>query len=220
MTESWPGEHAARMDRIYRYERHLYDPLRRIYLLGRDRLIDRLAADPASRILEVGCGTARNLIELHRRRPEALLYGLDVSAEMLKTARAKLRRRGLARSVELRQGLVEELDHRGFGLEEPFGAIFFSYSLSMMPVWRQALDVALANLRAGGRLYAVDFWDQAPWPSWLRAPLRAALARYHVHPRPEMLAYLDRLEAAGQGHLDVEPILGRYAFFAVFRRPE
>lgn len=209
-------DHRAFLDRVYRTQRHLYDPLRKIFLFGRDRLIERLASHPADRILEVGCGTARNLIELHRRRPEARLYGLDASAEMLKTARAKLRRRGLT-GVELRHGLAEELDHGAtFGLGQPFDAIFFSYSLTMMPAWRQAIEAALANLRSAGRLYIVDFWDQAPWPSRLRSLLQARLARYRVRYRPAMLLHLHRRQTEGYGVLHLEPMLYRYAFFATF----
>ena len=66
-----PEDHAARMDRIYRFERHLYDPLRKFFLFGRDRLLKRLEVRPGDRVLEVGCGTARNLIKLYRRHPEA-----------------------------------------------------------------------------------------------------------------------------------------------------
>ena len=53
---------AALMDRIYRRQRHVYDFTRKYYLLGRDELIERLAPPADSRVLEIGCGTARNLI--------------------------------------------------------------------------------------------------------------------------------------------------------------
>ena len=210
-------DHGAFLDRVYRYQRHVYDPLRRTFLIGRDRLIARIAAETPGRVLEVGCGTARNLIALHRRCPGARLYGLDASAEMLKTARAKLRRRGLEQRIELRHGLAEELGRRTFDPGEPFDAIFFSYSLSMMPAWRPAIDAALASLGPGGRLYAVDFWDQANWPGWLRSLLRARLARYRVHYRPDLLPYLERLEARGRGVLHLESVFRHYAFLATVR---
>ena len=54
--------HAALMDRVYRRQRHIYDFTRKYYLFGRDRLIDAMQPKPGARILEVGCGTARNLI--------------------------------------------------------------------------------------------------------------------------------------------------------------
>lgn len=237
MISAKPDDHSAFLDDVYRRQRHVYDPLRRTFLFGRDRLIERLASEPAAtrsaggaqinahggggaqmkNLLEVGCGTARNLIKLHRRLPGARLYGLDASAEMLKTARAKLERRGLTRHIELRRGLAEELDHgQTFGLDQPFDAVFFAYSLTMMPAWRQAIDAALANLRPGGGLYAVDFWDQASWPAWLRSTLQARLARYRVRYHPEMLAYLRRLESREPGVLHLESVFHHYAFFATF----
>ena len=46
-----------------------YDASRRYYLLGRDRLLDQLAPPPGGSILEIGCGTGRNLIGAARRYP-------------------------------------------------------------------------------------------------------------------------------------------------------
>lgn len=204
-------DHSAFLDRTYRRQRHVYDALRRTFLFGRDRLLERVAAQPVDRVLEVGCGTARNLIVLHRRLPGVHLVGLDASAQMLRTARAKLRRRGLARQIELRHGLAEELDD-----PEPFDAIFFSYSLTMMPAWRRAIDAAAAGLRPGGRLCIVDFWDQKSWPAWLRMLLQARLARYRVRYRPEMLRRLRALETRKRGALHLESVFGHYAFLAVF----
>ena len=53
------AEHAERMDRMYRYQRHIYDLTRKYYLLGRDRLIDELQPPVGGHVLEVGCGTGR-----------------------------------------------------------------------------------------------------------------------------------------------------------------
>ena len=80
------------MDRMYRLQRHFYDLTRKYYLFGRDGLIERLDARPGETVLEVGCGTARNLVRLARRYPGARLHGLDASEAMLLTAAAKLAR--------------------------------------------------------------------------------------------------------------------------------
>ena len=45
-----------------RRQRHIYDGTRRYYLLGRDRLIADLAPAPGASVLEIGCGTGRNLV--------------------------------------------------------------------------------------------------------------------------------------------------------------
>ena len=57
---------AARMDAIYRGQRHIYDVTRRYYLLGRDGLIADLDVPAGGTVLEIGCGTGRNLIAVGR----------------------------------------------------------------------------------------------------------------------------------------------------------
>ncbi len=58
-----------RMDYFYREQRHSYDWSRRFYLWGRDTLLRKIDMPQGSRILEVGCGTARNLIQLAKHCP-------------------------------------------------------------------------------------------------------------------------------------------------------
>ena len=69
----------ALMDRFYRVQRHFYDLTRRLFLLGRDRMLDLLRLQGHENVLEIGCGTARNLIWLARRHPSLGLYGVDAS---------------------------------------------------------------------------------------------------------------------------------------------
>ena len=75
------GAAAAHMDRIYRHQRFIYDLTRKYYLLGRDRMIAGLAVPDGASVLEVGCGTGRNLIEAARRYPHARFHGFDISAQ-------------------------------------------------------------------------------------------------------------------------------------------
>ena len=56
---------------------------------------------PAARVLEIACGTGRNLVSAARRYPDARLYGFDISAAMLDTARAAIARRGLDDRIAL-----------------------------------------------------------------------------------------------------------------------
>jgi len=207
------------MDRMYRWTRYVYDVTRKYYLLGRDRLLRDMELRSGDRALEIGCGTARNLIRLARQRPDVHCYGLDVSTEMLATAAAKVRSRGLESRITLRHCFAEELDHaKTFGLDAPFDAAFFSYSLSMIPTWPQAIDAALANIKRGGAFYVVDFWDQAELPGWFRWLLKGWLDLFHVHYRPELIDHLRQLDKQGVGSLTLHSVAGRYAYLATFRK--
>ena len=75
-----------RMNRMYRRQRHIYDGTRRYYLLGRDQLIADLRPGAGANVLEIGCGTGRNLVLAARRYPDARFFGIDVSTEMLTSA--------------------------------------------------------------------------------------------------------------------------------------
>ena len=207
------------MDEMYRWTRYIYDSTRKYYLLGRDRLLDDMELAPGDRVLEIGCGTARNLIKLARQRPDIRCYGLDASNEMLATASAHVKSRRLEQRITLTHCLAEELSYeKTFELNSPFDAAFFSYSLSMIPTWPQAIDAALANIKRGGAFYVVDFWDQGDWPGWFRFLLKRWLDLFHVHYRPELIDHLRQLDARGVGKLTLHSVARRYAYLATFRK--
>lgn len=206
-----------RMDRMYRYQRHIYDLTRKYYLIGRDRLIDGLNPPPGAHILELGCGTGRNLVRLGRRYPDCLLFGVDASAEMLKSAGETLERAGMAGRARLARGLVQDFDpERAFGSGRRFDVVVLSYVLSMVPDWRAALDHAPTLVRAGGQLAVVDFWDQGGWPDWFRKGLGQWLAAFDVTPRPEAV---DHLAQSPLGPVETTALFGRYAYLQRLRRP-
>jgi S-adenosylmethionine-diacylgycerolhomoserine-N-methlytransferase len=206
------------MDRIYRRQRHLYDSTRKYYLLGRDRLIERLSPPSAGRVLEIGCGTARNLVAAAATYPQAEFYGIDISAAMLATARAKVAHDGLSPRIRLARADATRFDPALLFGVPGFSRIFLSYSLSMIPEWRAALGQALAWVQPGGELHIVDFGDQEELPRWFRHGLRAWLARFHVDPRDGLEAEFAALERhAGTLRTFERPYRG-YAQYAVFRR--
>lgn len=199
------------MDRMYRLQRHLYDATRKYYLLGRDRMLDEMDVGPGESVLEAGCGTARNLIILGRRHPEAKLFGLDASSVMLETAQAKIKAAGV-KSISLKTALADGFAFdRTFGLAEPFDKIFFSYSISMISPWRESIDNALRNLKPGGELCIVDFYDQADLPVPFRKFLKWWLSKFHVQFRLELISHLRSLEENGAS-VRIESLFRRYSF--------
>lgn len=212
--------HEARMDANYRLQRHIYDLTRRFYLLGRIKLIERLRPPEGGTVLELGCGTAWNLIRLAQRHPSVRFEGLDASKAMLETAGQKIAQAGFAERIHLRQGLAESA-HRS---DSPTGAgydvVFFSYALSMIPGWREALVNGLELLRPGGVLAVVDFGDQAGLPRVFRRGLRAWLKRFHTEPRDALPAALRELARDQRATVRLERPYGRYALLALLELPE
>ena len=91
------------MDRMYRYQRYIYDVTRKPYLLGRDRVISDINVRGDMAVLEIGCGTGRNLVKVVDAYPKARCYGIDISSEMLQTAHEKVKGSGLSDRVKLAQ---------------------------------------------------------------------------------------------------------------------
>jgi S-adenosylmethionine-diacylgycerolhomoserine-N-methlytransferase len=156
--------HAALMNAIYRNQRHVYDATRKFYLLGRDTMIERLAVPPGGSVLEIGCGTGRNLIAAAKIYPAARLFGLDISNEMLETARLATRKSGLESRVVLAQADAATFNPETDFAEPGFDRIFMSYTLSMIPDWPKALRNAFLALKPGGQLHIVDFGQQEGLP--------------------------------------------------------
>ncbi|MGX8013152.1 class I SAM-dependent methyltransferase [Mesorhizobium sp. ORM8.1] len=190
-TTELPASHAELMDGVYRWQRHIYDLTRKYYLLGRDRLIDGLDVPKNGSVLELGCGTGRNIVLAARRYPDARFFGLDISAEMLETASAAIVRDGLSAKVSLACGDATDFDAKAlFGVER-FDRVFVSYSLSMIPGWEKTVSTALAALAPGGSLHVVDFGQQEGLPRWFRTMLRGWLKKFHVTPRQSLRDVLE-----------------------------
>lgn len=205
--------HDSLMDKVYRNQRHLYDFTRKYYLFGRDSLIAGLDLEHGERVLEIGCGTARNLIAMARRYPRARFYGLDASTEMLKTAAQAVERAGLNDRIRLVHGFAEQASPALFGEDKPFDRAIFSYSLSMIPDWEQALSVAQSALSPAGRIHVVDFGDFDGLPRPLAGLLRRWLALFHVEPRVGLLKTLESTPAKTLSKSnDLRILPGRYAF--------
>lgn len=209
---------AAKMDKQYRYQRYVYDVSRKYYLFGRDTLLNEMDVQPGESVLEIGCGTARNLLKLAYRYPGVNLYGADASSAMLEIAGNKLQGTLYENKIILQQGLADQLSHRDFGLEKPFDHIVFSYVLSMIPGWQSALHHALQLLRPGGYLHVVDFSDQASMPHWFRGVLLQWLEWFHVHPDPEILNHLEQMATQHHDQLHMRHLAGRYALLAHYQK--
>lgn len=205
-----------KMDRMYRFQRYFYDFTRKYYLLGRDRLIAEIDIKAGEKVLEIGCGTGRNLIILAKKNPDTHFFGLDASAAMLEAAQSKPDAKNLS-NITLKTALADDFSYgQTFDLAGPFDVIYFSYSISMIPPWLESIKNTLQNLKPGGSFYIVDFYDQKDLPKSFQKILKAWLKKFHVHFWDDLMSYLMSLETDGLGKLTITPLFRRYSFIAKF----
>ncbi|HFB2047796.1 MAG TPA: 2-methoxy-6-polyprenyl-1,4-benzoquinol methylase, mitochondrial [Hyphomicrobiaceae bacterium MAG_BT-2024] len=205
------------MNDMYKYQRYIYDITRKYYLLGRDHLLDDLNPAVAETVLEIGCGTGRNLIMAARRYPHAKFYGFDISNKMLDTAHQSICRAGLSDKISLAQGDASQFDlHKLFGIAG-VNRVFVSYALSMIPSWRKTLDASLAAVSSEGSLHVIDFGQQSSWPKIFRVMLFAWLGKFKVYPRSELKMELNiRAENIGFD-FKYHQLYGGYADYVVLK---
>ena len=206
------------MNRIYRHQRHVYDFTRKYFLLGRDRMIAEIDAHDGARVLEIGCGTGRNLIVTARRYPGARCFGIDVSTEMLNSASEAISRAGLAARIRVAHADATRFDPESLFGTAQFERIFISYSLSMIPQWETVVDTAISFLASHGELRIVDFGGQERLPAAFKRLLWRWLKAFHVTPRDDLEAILKARAAATGAAMKFDRPYRGYAQYAVLRR--
>lgn len=149
------SEQASRMQSYYRMQSKIYDATRWSFLFGRRTVIRNLPLDGNSpiKILEVGCGTGKNLAYLAQTFPKAQLTGLDVSQDMIRLAGK--RTMPFQERVKLLHQPYQAGDQT---FSQQMDVILFSYSLTMInPQWKDLLEQAKSDLKPGGYAAVVDF---------------------------------------------------------------
>jgi S-adenosylmethionine-diacylgycerolhomoserine-N-methlytransferase len=209
---------AVRMDRHYRYQRHIYNATRTHYLIGRKHLIQNLNLKPGQSVLEMGCGTAWNLVRIAKKYPKGRVFGADVSSAMLNTAQNSVQRRGLEKQITLGLGDATSFDSVDvFGVQQ-FDRVFFSYAISMIPEWEHALEHATGLVAPDGELHVIDFGQCEELPVAFKQGLFAFLRYYTVHPRADLEVQLAEVAARHDMLLSFQRLHRGYTEYAVLRR--
>jgi len=117
----------------------------------REAAVHRLELRLGERVLEVGCGTGRNLKYLEAAvGPDGHIFGVDLSEEMLARCRALCEKRHW-QNVTLVRG--DALEYTAPGQVD---AVFFSLSYCTMLHRKQTLSHVWSQLRPGGRLVILE----------------------------------------------------------------
>jgi len=163
----------------------------------RKRAVERLGLGAGGRVLEVGCGTGRNLTHLVSAvGPGGTVYGVDYTGAMLAKARA-LCERHQWRNVQLLQQDAAQMT-----LPELVDGALFSLSYAVMPEPRRALAQAWKHLRHGGRLVIMDAKLPDGWRGKLVRPIMVGISRATVLGDPDKLPWKDMERLAGQFELE------------------
>lgn len=181
-TAPEPSRVASRFDRLAPY----YLLLERLLGLPRgirSRAVAALSLGEGSSVLELGCGTGRNLPLLRAAvGASGSVVGVDISDGMLQHARSLVAENGWS-NVPLLLGDALELPLSG-----PFNAALFSLSYATFSNRLGILDRVWQLLAPGGRVVVMDARLPPGRPGALLAPLVRLISRATVlgdpHHRP------------------------------------
>ncbi len=178
---------AARVTRSKDTARATYNRLSRWYdaLAGGSEAqcvalgLAQLRPQAGERLLEIGFGTGRSLVALAQAvGASGRVAGVDLSDGMLKKARARLEKAGLAERVELKNGDAARLPFEA----DAFDAVFMSFTLELFdtPEIGAVLGECRRVLRGGGRIGVAAMSSEGGRPgvavrlyAWARAILPA-----------------------------------------------
>ena len=156
------------------------------------------------------------------RRDAVRTPGSSVSTFRTQCSRRRARsiaRAGLSDRIDVYQADATAFDLSDLCGEAHVGRVFISYTLSMIPTWRQVLPKALEAVGPGGRLYILDFGQQEAWPRWFKAVLFAWLRQFSVYPRAELEPELTKLASDTGAELEFRRLYRGYADYAVITKP-
>ncbi|MBI3448078.1 MAG: class I SAM-dependent methyltransferase [Acidobacteria bacterium] len=144
-------------------------------------------ARPGARILDIGTGTAAIPVKIALRRPDVTVTGIDLSEEMLRAARERIRGARLGRRVRVRTGSARRIPFR----RGAYDLVVSNSLLHHLPDPVPLFDEIARVLAPGGRVFMRDL--RRPGPSRIEAHIR----RHGRFYRGEMLRlFSDSVRAA------------------------
>lgn len=163
----------------------IFGPSHRVLI----RRIRDVAGNRPFRLLDVGCGTGLFATRLKAALPQAQVWGVDLTGEML--ARGARRWQHLEHSVLPVQGDSERLPFATGG----FDFVTCANSFHHYPNQQTAVVEMQRVLRPGGRLLIIDGYRDAPW-GWFLYDICVTLREGNVH-HASSRRFRDLMDRAG-----------------------
>ncbi len=178
----------------------------------RPRAVARLNLKSGDRVLEVGCGTGRNLPFLTQAvGPDGHVYGIDISDGMLVKASEACDKNGWTNVTLIRA------DAADYELPEPVDGAIFSLSYAVMRDRKQALRNAWRQLKPGGRMVMLDAKVLSGFLGRTTHGLLSLILKLTVLGNPDVEALKDVRELTGQ--VEVEELQFGTYFIARVMKP-
>lgn len=151
---------AERLEAFYVNQVDAYDRFRRRLLTGREELMREMEPKTGEVWVDMGCGTGSNIEYLGENLTKLKkVYLVDLIPSMLKVANQRIERNAWKNVVAVRGDATSWKPDEGV-----VDAVFFSYSLTMIPDWFAAIDRAYEALKPGGVIGVVDFYVARKFP--------------------------------------------------------
>ncbi len=150
--------------------------------------------EPGEVVVDLGSGAGFDaLLCADKLGPEGRFIGVDMTPEMLERARVNAVRAGYARTVEFREGLIEQLPVASNSVDVVISNCVINLSPDKGQVFREAFRV----LKPGGRLAVSDIVLSEPLPTEIATLAESWIACVGGASTEE--EYLGHIRAAGFG---------------------
>ena len=178
----------------------------------RRKAVRRLQLKPGDSVLEIGCGTGRNLpFLLEAVGPDGHIFGVDLSEGMLSKARQLCTRRKWENVTLIHS------DASMYTVPDPVSGVIFSLSYATIPHHKQVLRHAWNQLQVGRNLVIMD----AKLPSGIRGrlllPYSVWIMKRTVLGNPFIQPWKDLSELTEQFKIE-ELLFGSY-YICAARKP-
>ncbi|MCB0405063.1 MAG: class I SAM-dependent methyltransferase [Bdellovibrionales bacterium] len=144
---------AEALDKFYAPQAEFYDNFRERLLQGREDMIGQVPISSGGFWLDLGAGTGFNLgFSKAEARACRRIVLLDLCRSLLEVAENRIRTEAWDNVETICESVLR------YAPDEPADLITLSYSLTMMPNWREVLELAYSWLKPGGTIGIVDFY--------------------------------------------------------------